>query len=458
MTSKYRTRVFALAVLIASCSPQAVVPSPSPTASMTASPSPSPVPATAAPGLVALIPARISTDRRWYAMPDGLEQATVTFSVVFDADPTRGQPYVNVLKSAGGRPGADVVALQRRTGNEWTASLSLDRGYTPGEQTARVFERLSRTDPTSDPPTLEVAGSTSFLVTQPEYVVWTLDFEGDASSDAELANTAAIADGLRIPTSVFWNPRVWTTSQVSPERQDAMLSWTKGRLAKGDEVALHLHMWTDYVRAAGLVPRTAPSWAGRGDGYDVPMTAYSETEQKALIDHGLILMAAHGLPKPTSFRAGGDIGDAATLRAVAAAGFNADCTAVAKDYPPIGRIPYPWTLPAGAQPYRPSSTDANATGDLPLLEAPTIGGNTYAFTVQTIQPQIRANLALFATAGTVAAERRAITIVSHPGTIVAAERAAIEALLGAFGPLRYDADAGPVRFVTLAQLAQAYGR
>ena len=48
--------------------------------------------------------------------------------------------------------------------------------------------------------------------------------------------------------------------------------------------------------------------------------------------------------------------------------------------------------------------------------------------------------------------------MSHPGTIGSSERAAVEALLGAFGPLRYDADAGPVRFVTLAQLATAYGR
>ena len=137
---------------------------------------------------------------------------------------------------------------------------------------------------------------------------------------------------------------------------------------------------------------------------------------------------------------------------------SSDCTAVATDYPPIGRVPYPWNLPPGAQPYQPSRTDANATGDLPLLEAPTIGGNTYAFTAQSIQPQIRANLGLFAPAGAVAPERKAITVVSHPGTIGSSERAAVEALLGAFGPLRYDADAGPVRFVTLAQLATAYGR
>jgi hypothetical protein len=388
-------------------------------------------------------------------MPDGLAGATVVFTVVFDADPTAGEPFVNVLKSAGGRPGGDTAALQRRTGNEWTARLPLDVGYAPGEQLARVIE--FRTDATANGGiSAEVAGSTSFLVTHPEYVVWTLDFEGDASGDAELANTAAIADGLKIPMVVFWNPRVWTSTAVSAERQDAMLTWTKARQAKGDEVALHIHMWTDYVRAAGVAPRTVPSWAGRGDGYDVPITAYSESEQKTLIDYGVKLMTEHGLPKPTSFRAGGDMADAATLRAVAASGFDLDCTAVAKDYPSIGRIPYPWNLPVGAQPYRPSRTDANAVGDLPLLEAPTIGGNTYAFTVNSIQPQIRANLAVFAPAGKVATERKAITVVSHPGTIVAAERAAIEALLGAFDGLRYDKDAGPVRFVTAAQLAKAY--
>jgi hypothetical protein len=296
------------------------------------------------------------------------------------------------------------------------------------------------------------------LVSMPEYVVWTLDFEGDASGDAEMANTAAIADGLRIPMSILWNPRAWTTGQVSTERQDAMLAWTKARQAKGDEIGLHLHMWTDYVRAAGLVPRTAPSWAGRGDGYDVPITAYPENEQQAMIGYGVKLMVQHGLPTPTSFRAGGDFADAATLRAVAAGGFTVDCTAVAKDYPPIGRIPYPWTLAADAQPYRPSPADANVPGSLPLLEAPTIGGNTFGFTVQSIQPQIHSNLAVFAPAGSVAQAPKAITVVSHPGTIVPAERAAIEALLGAFAGLRYDADSGPVRFVTLAQLAQAYGR
>jgi len=448
MTIKYPAWVCVLVVLLTACGPETTSASPNPTVSRTS------VFLSPTPGLPATIAGKLSLDKHWHLVPDGLDRSPLHVTVTFAGDVAAGRPYVEVIGTGSSTVPTARASLTRQVADTWTADVPLD-GLAAGFQQVRVFERL-------DANTAQAVASDGFLLSQPEYVVWTLDFEGDASGDAELANTAAIADGLKIPMSVFWNPRVWTTTQVSQERQDAMLAWTNGRHAKGDEVALHLHMWTDYVLAAGvghIAPGalTNPSWAGRGDGYDVPITAYSQADQNALMTYGIKLMIDHGLPTPTSFRAGGDFGDAATLRAAVDAGFNVDCTAVAKDYPPIGRIPYPWTLPVGAQPYQPSRTDANATGDLPLLEAPTIGGNTYGFTVQSIQPQIRANLALLAAVGTVANERKAITAVSHPGTIVPAERAAIEALLGAFGPLRYDADLGPVRFVTMAQLAKAYG-
>lgn len=437
MTAKYRPWLCALAVVVAACAPQTALPSPSPepVRSETAAPTPT-------PGLAGPIEGQLAIDRHWYTTPDGFEQPRVQVTATFDTDPSAGQPFASI-------EGRAATPL-RRNGAVWTAAVPLD-GFTAGTHTVGLFVRLR--EPAGG--LFRVATATFFL-SAPEYVLWTLDFEGDAAADTELANTAAIADRLNIPMVLFWNPRAWTTTDVPPERQAAMLQWTLDRQAKGDEIGLHLHMWTDYVRAAGVTPKTTPSWAGRGDGYDVPIIAYTEAEQKALIDYGVRLMVDHGLPTPTSFRAGGDMADAATLRAVVAAGFDLDCTAVARDYPAIGRIPYPWTLPAGAQPYHPSRTDANAPGDLPVLEAPTIGGNTYAYTVRTIQPQIRANLGLFAPAGTVATDRRTITVVSHPGTIIPAERAAIEVLLGAFDALRYDRDAGPVRFVTAAQLARAY--
>src|SRR4026209_1880513 len=137
-------------------------------------------------------------------------------------------------------------------------------------------------------------------------------------------------------------------------------------------------MWNDFVRAAGLLPRTTPSWAGRGDGYDVPITAYNEGETRTLVEYSLRLLAEHGLPKPTSFRGGGLFANAANLRAVASLGFTADCSATPSG--DFGLLTLPWSLPRDAQPYRPSRTDANVAGDLSLLEVPNIAGNTYGLT------------------------------------------------------------------------------
>src|SRR4029078_7692712 len=115
---------------------------------------------------------------------------------------------------------------------------------------------------------------------------------------------------------------------VSAERADVMRQWTMNIANAGNaEVALHLHGWTDFVRAAGVAPRTAPNWAGRSDGYDVPLTAFNESETRQLLDLALRLMAEHGMPRPTTFRAGGLFANAANLRAVAAAGFTVDTSA-----------------------------------------------------------------------------------------------------------------------------------
>jgi hypothetical protein len=388
------------------------------------------------------VAARIDeSTRRWYLMPDREAQPSDTLLVTFDGDPAGTGPTLRL------RPlGTEFPLVPTGTAaNAYRAALDL-RAVAPGRYAIEVVERLADRE-------LVVAAKEIF-VSEPEYFVWTLDFEGDVATDQALANTADIADARRIPMTVMWNPRVWTTSQVPAARAEAMLTWTRERVARGDELSLHLHMWTDFVRAAGLAPRTAPSWAGRGDGYDVPITAYPEGDQRAIVEYALRLMAEHGLARPTTFRAGGQFANDATLRTLAALGFVADASAVPAGA--FGRLPYPWTLAADAQPYRPAATNANAPGDLPLLEAPTIGGNTFGFDVRTIQPIIRADLSYLAPAGEIAHTPRAITLVSHPGTIDGTERAAIAALFDALAPLRHDLDNGPLRFVTLAQLARAW--
>lgn len=429
-------KVVALALVVVACSSPGTTPSPSPSAA-------TPV-ATASPGLAPGTAAAVRSPRRWHLVPDGLHQEPARIIAEFTADPRAGDPRVRVA----GRDSAMTVTQSGAGSFRAETAVPLG-GIAPGEHRAEV---IVRTQDGSD----ATAGSTTFVVSQPEYVVWTLDFEGDDASDAGMANTAAVADGLGVPMTVMWNPRVWTTSQVSPARADAMLAWTKGRAAKGDEIALHLHMWTDFVRAAGLAPRTTPNWGGRSDGYDVPMTAFSEGETRTLVEFSLRLMAERGLPRPTSFRAGALFANAATLRAIAALGFNADCSSTPAG--PFGSLQLPWTLARDAQPYFPSRDDANKTGDLALLEAPTNAGNTYGHSAASIAGVVDANLRMLAPPGRPAAERRGLTVVSHPSTIDATERAAIETLFRAFEPLRYDRDAGPLRFVTLAQLAKAFAR
>jgi hypothetical protein len=388
----------------------------------------------------------------WYLLPDGLSQEGIRLNVEFpEGDPSGGRPRAR-LGSTGRtvdlvpsgppvKPGATGPAPH------WIGTLSLD-GATPGRDVYEVLVQLRNgTD--------AVVAERPILISEPEYVVWTLDFEGDATSDETMDNTLQIARTHGVPMTVMWNPRVWTTTQVTAARADAMVQWLMDAQKAGiAEVALHLHAWTDFVRDAGVAPRTAPNWAARSDGYDVPLTAFDETETGKLLDRALALMAQHGMPRPSSFRGGGLFANAANLRAVAAAGFTVDSSATPAG--PFGKLLLPWTLPKDAQPYRPSPVDANRPGDLRLLEVPNIAGNTFSLTVNTIQSTIRDDLAMLAPPTQVATTRKALTLVSHPGTIDATERAAIEALFKAFEPYRYDKGNGPLRFVTLAQLGAAY--
>jgi hypothetical protein len=433
--------VIVVLALCVSCTPVTTPPSPT---------SATPTPDTAAPrsaglgGLETLPTAVVLQGRRWYTIPDGLQQERARVAVSMPGEAAPGQPRARLRSTQETVP---LAFVSSSAGPQWSASVGLE-GVAPGEHTVEFLVRMK--DGTD-----AVVATTTFMLSAPVYLVWTLDFEGDAVTDEMLSNTFAINRTYFVPLTLLWNPRVWTTTQVSKERADAMRQWaTSVTSSTSGEIGLHLHAWTDFVRAAGVTPRTSPSWAGRSDGYDVPLTAFDEAETKRLLDHALKLMADNGMPKPTSFRGGGLFANAANLRAVAAAGFTVDTSATPSG--DFGQLTYPWTLRPGSQPYRPSPTDANVAGDLPLLEVPNIAGNTYGHTTFTIQRVINDDLAMLPAVGVPATQRRAMTLVSHPSTIDATERAAIEKLFQAFEPYRWDRDKGPLRFVTLSQLAKAY--
>lgn len=338
-----------------------------------------------------------------------------------------------------------TVADFERRGDRWVATLDTSK-VLPGTWTLEVRERLRSGE--------AVVAKADVTVTAPVYVAWTLDHEGYDEPDDLTANVAAVADAAGMPITILFHPRTLIPGVLPDARRLAIAKWALGRAAKGDEIGMHVHAQFDFVRDAGVAPRTSPRWGigVGGDGYDVPLTAYEEDEQRRLVERGLQLFAAAGLPRPTSFRAGGQFADARTLRVVAASGFTVDTTA--HDAGVIGALKMPWTLPLNARPYRPSATDANAAdpNGLALLEVPVTAGNTYSDGIA----ELRRRQGVLWGGGAVT-RPVVLDYVSHPSTFVAAERTKVES---AFAPLlaaRADRDAGPVRFVRLRELPDLAG-
>ena len=353
--------------------------------------------------------------------------------------------HVRVRARFGGDPGphakarlASTSARFERDGDAWLASLKV---AATGEQTLAVVEAIG------DGSEAIVASETR-IVSAPVYVVWTIDHEGYDEPDALTASVAAVA-GAGIPLSILVHPRVYVAGALPSDRAGAITAWVLDRARRGDEIGLHLHMQFDFVRDAGVAPRSEPRWGigVGGDGYDVPLTTYSEDEQRRLVRRSLELMAASGLPRPTSFRAGGLFADATTLRVVAGERFTVDTSATEAQV--FGRLRIPWRLGPTAQPYRPNRDDANSAEPptLDLLEVPNNAGNTFSDSLAKLQERTRAIWPGGPTAST-----RVLDYVSHPSTFEARERATVEQVFSSLLDARAERDAGPVRFVRLRDL------
>ena len=98
-------------------------------------------------------------------------------------------------------------------------------------------------------------------------------------------------------------------------------------LAAGQEVQLHLH----------------PCWrsvaAGIGAGADFELTCFPEEEQQGLIETAARLLVEAGAPQPIAFRSGSYAADAATLRALRAAGIRYDSSHNGSHHPTPSALP-----------------------------------------------------------------------------------------------------------------------
>jgi hypothetical protein len=104
----------------------------------------------------------------------------------------------------------------------------------------------------------------------------------------------------------------------------------------GDELGLHLHAFESLLKAAGVSFReTETFWGYRQSvplhgerGHDVPLSLFSVSELRRMIQISLQILNQNGFNKIQSFRAGGWIASPQVLEALALEGIRVDSSAV----------------------------------------------------------------------------------------------------------------------------------
>lgn len=294
----------------------------------------------------------------------------------------------------------------------------------------------------------------AFFVSYPLFVAWTQDWEGYDAGNSYLSAITEIATDYQIPITHFYNPRTTITATISLERKKYLISWLQERINKGDDIALHLHMFNDLVAASGVSVRTEPHWDDGTDGYNLPVTAYSPEELKQIINRSLLEFDATGLPRPDIFRSGGWFADVQTLQAVSEMGFVADSSGRTSYKFGSNNMAGPWNLQATTEPYRPSASDQN-TGSINnainILEIPDNGADSYWFSAADMIGRFRANYNGGALTG-----MEQVTFLSHPHWFKSIEQQKVRTLLDYISQYKYSSDRGPVVFATSDEIYRAW--
>jgi hypothetical protein len=231
----------------------------------------------------------------------------------------------------------------------------------------------------------------TFNRTHPLYVIVTTDWD-----DADTADSAlALQDDLHsehedLLLTHFVGPYTFTDSTVTPERREVLVDWLLNQQdTYEDEIGLHIHPYCNFVETTSVTCRHMPSTTNdNGDptGYTVMLSSYTEAELIELFEKSDELFLANGLPKPTSFRAGGWTADTNVLKAMEATGHVADTSAnnwarMEEWENQLSGVLYEWnktqwaTIDDTSQPYYPNEDDI-LSADAPnigVLEVPDNG-------------------------------------------------------------------------------------
>lgn len=303
----------------------------------------------------------------------------------------------------------------------------------------------------------------------PIYVIVSNDWDDPDNSNLVLQLQEELhASHPELKLTHFIGPYTFTAPEVSPARRIELVNWVKGLAeTEGDEIALHIHPYCNFVDTTTVPCKDGPSTVyadGDPTGYTVQLGAYSEAEFKVLLEASDAIFLANGLPKPTSFRAGGWTAELSTLKALASVGYVADTSANnwarMEEWMGVENgVLYDWNMSQWAtigdtsQPYYPSETNILQPGDpaIPLLEVPDNGILVDYVTTSEMIQIFDANWN-----GQVLTEPRAYSIGYHPSNFTSLYKNRIDGALAHVDRYLASADAGPVVYGVLSDMAKVW--
>jgi hypothetical protein len=298
--------------------------------------------------------------------------------------------------------------------------------------------------------------STQFNISDPVYITWTIDWEGYDAPDNFLDAMIDVSQAYTIPMTHLFNPRIYTNPEITAERAEHLTNWVKNRqVVYNEEIGLHLHMFPDFVEAAGLEPKLEPVWGGGfSPGYDILTTNYDQTEMFQILEYAKSLFTEKGLGQPRSYRAGAWFANTETLAALEQAEFLVDSSARTKYLFGTNKVAGPWNVSITTQPYNPSTTDQNSSSPPPqfdILEVPNNGADDYAFSAAEMIERFDQNYS-----GGINHKLVQVTYLTHPQWFNSTRQQNMNQVFSHINQYRFDQDKGPVVPTTLLGIYRAW--
>jgi hypothetical protein len=163
----------------------------------------------------------------------------------------------------------------------------------------------------------------------------TIDWEGAEVTPEAFDSLDALREAMGdAPMTHFMSAAYFTRDPLAP----AVVTGIVDEVRPNDELAVHLHAWRSLAIAAGVTPKTNPSFLSGKEpvefdklddvGFETDPDAYTVPELRAMVRTSRKLIERFHHPIASTFRTGGYIGTAKMLAAIGSEGFHIDSSAV----------------------------------------------------------------------------------------------------------------------------------